>query len=327
MKLSDKLIRLIFIGFLIYAAAEISAMGWDLFAPDTRPWPRDPGLAQRLNEHVRKLSEETGDRSISRYSRLEQAAGYIIGQLHSYGCDVRLQQYYAEGKRVENIIFRKTGSKAPGEFIVAGAHYDTYFGPGADDNASGVAGLLELARMLQKGDVDRSVELAFFVNEEEPFFKTENMGSRVFAREAKQAGKDIKAAIIFDMIGYYTNRINSQRYFPLSGFLLPHKGNFIAISANSQFRQLAERLQKSFRRGSASFPVKVLISDFDPSVNSSDHWSFWQEGYPAVMVSDTDFLRNTHYHTSSDTWETLDFSSMACVVEGFYQSILELARK
>ncbi len=326
MKLSDKLIRLIFIGFLIYAGAEISTMGWDLFAPDTRPRPRDPGLAQRLSEHVRKLAEETGDRSISNYSRLEQAAGYIIGQLQSYGGDVRLQQYYAEGKRVENIIFRKTGSKAPKEFIVAGAHYDTYFSPGADDDASGVAGLLELARMLRNGDVERSVELVFFVNEEEPFFKTENMGSRVFAREAKQAGKDIKAAIIFDMIGYYTNRINSQRYFPLTGLLLTHKGNFIAIFAKSEFRQLAEKAQKSFRRGS-SFPIKALILDFDPSVDFSDHWSFWKEGYPAVMVNDTGLLRNKHYHSSADTWETLDFSSMACVVEGFYQSILELARK
>lgn len=324
-KIIRRLMRLIFILFFVYAGAYISSFGWNFFMPDLNTKPSDAKLSGRLKAHVRKLSEEIGDRNVFNYAKLEKAAEYIVKELASYGCQVRFQSYMVEGKKTKNIIFTKLGLNKPEEFIVLGAHYDSCLNPGADDDASGVAGLLELARLLKDKDVDKTIEFVFFVNEEPPFFKTETMGSSVFVRQARYSGKDIKAAIVFDMIGYYADKPNSQRYFPLiTGLFLPNKGNFIAVFGNSKSRQLAEDIKKYFRRGS-TFPIETLVTDFDPTIDFSDNWSFWSAGYQAVMVSDTVFLRSKDYHTSSDTWERLNFESMACVVEGFYHSIIALA--
>jgi len=326
MKVVRSFIRLVIILLGILAAANALTFGLNFFAPQTMPKPKDIQLTERLKAHVRKLSEEIGERNLRYYPQLEQAADYISGELESYGYSAQSQEYILEGKRVRNIISRKNGSALSAEVIIAGAHYDTAATPGADDNASGVAAVLELARALRDRPVVTSIEFCFFTNEEDPFFKTEAMGSRVFIREAKAAAKDIKAAVVFDMIGYYTDEINSQRYFPLiTGLFLPNRGNFISVFSNSGSRDLSDHLVKSFQRNSR-FSIVLLATDFDPTIDFSDHWGFWKEGYPSVMVSDTSFLRNKKYHTNADRWNTLNFESMACVVEGFGAALFDLAK-
>jgi len=327
MKITRRFIRLVIIGLCILAAAHALTFGLNFFTPQTRPKSYNFQIAERLKDHVRMLSEEIGERDLEYYRELEQAADYITKQLESYGYKVKLQEYTLQDKKVENIIARKIGSVAPNKVIIAGAHYDTVVTPGADDNASGVAAVLELARILRNRPSVNSIEFCFFTNEEEPFFKTAAMGSQVFIREAKAGAEDIKAAVLFDMIGYYTDKANSQRYFPvITGLFLPNRGNFISVSSNSGSRDLSAFLVKSFQRHSR-FPIVLLSTNFDPVIDFSDHWSFWKAGYPAVMVGDTIFLRSAKYHTNADTWDTLDFESMACVVEGFSASLFDLANR
>ncbi len=325
MKITRKIIDIVLIAVLLYLSAQVSTLGWNFFLPDIKVKPHDLELPERLQAHTRKLSQDIGRRSVFNYAGLEQAAEYIIRQLESSGYDVKLQEYFVIGKKTKNIIAAKSGAKFPEEIIVVGAHYDSYFNPGADDNASGVAAVLELAALLKNETVDRTIEFVFFANEEPPFFQRDDMGSRVFTKIAKESGRNIRAAIIFDMIGYYSNRINSQRYFPLGGVFSPNKANFIAVFADSEHRQFAERAVSYFRNSPSLFPIRALILDFQPSVDFSDHWSFWKENYPAIMVSDTVFLRYSNYHKDSDTWEKLNYQNMACVVEGFRSAIIGIA--
>lgn len=325
MKLVNRFIRLIFIGFLAFVTVKISTFGWNFFTPIVNIRLLNLQLADNLKSHVYKLSAEIGDRSVFKYGKLEQSADYITNQLKTIGYDVEFQKYTIEGKNVRNIIASKPGERFPQEIIIVGAHYDTCFNPGADDNASGVSGLLELARLLKDKTTDRTIEFVFFVNEEPPFFKSEYMGSRVFAREAKKERKNIKAVIVFEMIGCYSNKINSQRYLPIAGIFFPNKGNFIGVFGNFRSRQLVDRIKKSFKHNS-SFPIESLALDFIPGIDFSDHWSFWKEGYPAVMISDTAFLRHNNYHKNSDTWEKINFENMACIIEGFYQVLSELTK-
>ena len=283
-------------------------------------------LAKILKSHVYKLAHQIGERSVYKYEKLEEAAGYITEQFGSFGYNVEFQKYTLLGKTVKNIIATKVGSKIPEEVIIVAAHYDSCFNPGADDNASAVAGLIELAKTTSDKKTNSTIKFIAFVNEEPPFFKTERMGSRVYAKEAKAKGENIKAVLILEMIGYYSNKPNSQRYPPLFGLFYPNKGNFIAIVGNFQSRWLVKKVMTDFKK-QTKFPIEsVATFGFVPGVDFSDHWSFWQEGYPAVMITDTGFYRNPHYHSSCDTYEKLDYESMAEVVKGLSAVIIELAR-
>ncbi|MDD5432039.1 MAG: M28 family peptidase [Candidatus Omnitrophica bacterium] len=326
-KVTRRFIDLVLIILCLLAVANSFTFGLNFTATKKRPKPKDARIAERLKAHVHKLSEEIGERNLDHYPKLEQAAEYIARKLEYYDYTVKFQEYFLEGKAVKNIVARKKGSVLPDGIIVVGAHYDTVATPGADDNASGVAVVLELARILVNSPTSRSIEFCFFTCEEDPFFKTELMGSRLFVRLARAEAKNIRYAVIFDMVGYYTDKMNSQRYFPLiTGLFLPNRGNFISVFSNSRSSGLSSFLIKSFQRNSR-FPIVLLATNFDPTIDFSDHWAFWKEGYPTVMVSDTSSLRNNKYHTNADTWDTLDFDSMACVVEGFSVSLLELANR
>jgi Zn-dependent M28 family amino/carboxypeptidase len=287
--------------------------------------PRDERLARNLRDHVYKLSAEIGERSIFNYQNLELAADYIAEQFGKMGYKVDFQTYTVEDKEIKNIIATKIGTKSPEEVVIVGAHYDSCFNPGADDNASGVAGILELARLMRNKPVDRTIKFAAFVNEEPPFFQTEAMGSRIFAREAKKNNLGIKAVVVLDLIGYYTNNFNSQRYLPIIGIFFPNRGNFVGVFGNFQSRHLVSSIVKEFKQHS-SFPLQSIALDHIPATDFSDHWSFWKEGYPAVMVSDTAFLRHRNYHKATDTWEKLNYNAMACVIEGIYPAIIALCR-
>ncbi|MBL7157432.1 MAG: M20/M25/M40 family metallo-hydrolase [Candidatus Omnitrophica bacterium] len=282
-------------------------------------------LVERLKGHVYKLSHEIGDRSAFNIKNLNEAANYITEQFKSFGYDVEFQEYDVSGGTVKNIIVTKEGIEKPNEVVILGAHYDTCFNPGADDNASAVAGLLESARFFSDRKTNRTIKFIAFVNEEPPFFKTEDMGSRIYAKQARKKKEDIKAVLILEMIGYYTDKPRSQQYPLFFGFVYPNKGNFIMIVSNWHSRSLAGKIVSSFKEKS-QFPIESIVAPAALcGVDFSDHWSFWKEGYPAVMITDTGFYRNPNYHSELDTYETLDYESTTEVVKGLGAVLIELA--
>jgi len=293
-------------GVAVFIVA-ISSFGWHA----SRPYEgsADEEAKARLKGHVRVLSAEIGIRDIFSADALRRAQDYITGVLVKSGYRVEYQVYEVAGKEVTNIIVLKEGRDEAKESIIVGAHYDSCANPGADDNASAVAVLLEVARRLAQAPLERGVRFAFFVNEEPPFFQTNAMGSRVYTRRLKERKEDIHGAVILESVGYYSQKLFSQKYPPLLGPFFPNKGNFLAVVGNLRSRHLAFDASRALRKGRV--PVRTLVLDYFPAASFSDHWAFWQEGYRAVMITDTAFLRNPHYHQPTDTPEKLDYDMMA----------------
>ncbi len=291
--------------------------------PLTSEETRQEGL---LREHVATLAENIGERNTVRYSALQKAAEYISGQFAASGYQVKEQSYLADGKKVSNIWVEITGTAHPDEIVVVGAHYDSPPGsPGADDNASGTAAVLELARLFRDVQPARTIRFVAFVNEEPPFFQTELMGSRVFAAEAVKKREKVVAMLALESIGYFSDVPGSQRYpFPLSVFY-PDTGNFIGFVGNFSSHSLLRRCIRAFRE-TARFPSEGVVAPKSiTGIGWSDHWSFWQEGYPALMVTDTAPFRNPHYHEPTDTPDRLDYGRMARVISGLRQALAELS--
>lgn len=309
-----------------YAAVKLSTLGWNFLAP---AYPGGPTLTrpEKLRETVTALAAEIGPRDLynNNLRNLRRTEEYLAARLKAAGCKVEFQEYMASGVKVKNIIGVKAGLSLPGEVIVAGAHYDTFNNPGADDNASGVAGLLELAEYAAGRKYDRTVKFIAFVNEEPPFFKQDGMGSAVYAKAAAVRKEDIKAALVLEMIGYYTEERLSQRYPPLIGPFLPGRGNFIAQVSDFRSRELARRIDRVFR-GASKLPLRtVSLPSFVPGVDYSDHRSFWLAGYPAVMFTDTSFYRTPHYHKAADLPDTLNYGYMAALLDGLKAAMDDLA--
>lgn len=283
-------------------------------------------LRDRLREHVRILAGEIGERNMGRYGALRAAAGYLERELAATGLVVGDQPYETDGKTVRNLEAELPGRGTSGEIVVVGAHYDTVYGtPGANDNASGAAALLEIARLMAGSHPQRTIRFVFFVNEEPPYFKTDRMGSRLYARRARARGEKIVAMLSLETIGCYSDRPGSQRYpFPL-GFFYPATGNFIGFVGNTGSRQLVRRALQTFRQ-TTTFPSEgAAVPGGIPGVDWSDHWSFWKEGYPALMVTDTALYRYDQYHGPLDTPERLDYDRMARVTAGIARVVAELA--
>lgn len=326
MRMNKFLFYLVFF-IVAFIILRISTFGWRIFeSHSSKPLKEHQTLENSLKSHVFTLAGKIGDRSVFQYLKLEEAARYIIEQLSFFGYDVQLQEYSVYDRKAKNIIATKVGSTKPDEVIIVGAHYDSCFNPGADDNASAVAGLLELASILYPVQTSRTIKFVAFVNEEPPFFKTENMGSRVYARKAKEKKEDIKGVVILEMIGYYSNEPNSQRYPSFLGLFYPNRANFICIVGNWNSRTLLKKVKHAFESGT-EFPMETFIGPgFIAGVDFSDHWSFWKEGWPAVMITDTAFYRNPHYHKESDTPDKLDYKSMSEVVKGLENVLIKLAK-
>jgi hypothetical protein len=284
-------------------------------------------LQQNLYQHVHTLSDKIGERSLIRYTRLEQAADYIQSHLGSLGYKVEEQIYRMQGRDYRNLIATLPGRNIPQEIILVGAHYDTVTGtPGADDNASGVAGLLELARLCKNMELARTLRFVAFSLEEPPVFNSRYMGSRVYARQARLDKQNIVAMLCLESIGYYSHKENSQEFpLPIMRFFYPNQGNFIAVVGNLSSWNLVNRVKDNLKE-SCQVPVETLISpSLVPGVDFSDHASFWKEGYPAVMITDSALYRNPYYHLPSDTIHTLDFDSLTAVVKGVFHTIRKLA--
>lgn len=293
------------------------------------PSHRDGGAAltldDRLRVHVEGLAGEIGERNVFCPQALHSAEALIRDAWAMQGYEVTAQEYYAEGVRSANLEVTLPG-QAGGDIIIVGAHYDTVTGsPGADDNASGVAALLELSRLLRNVTSKCTVRFVAFVNEEAPFFFTGRQGSRVYARAARRRGDRIRFMISLEMLGYYRDSPGSQRYPPLFRWFYPNRGDFIALATNFRSRREMRDLAAAFRAASR-FPLEhVATFSWIPGVAWSDHLSFWREGYRAMMLTDTAFFRNPHYHQPTDTPQTLDYPRMAAVTEGLAGALESLA--
>ncbi|HSS66089.1 MAG TPA: M28 family peptidase [Gammaproteobacteria bacterium] len=283
-------------------------------------------LAKRLESDVRFLAGDIGERNLFRHRSLERAAGQIAESLESSGHQVALQEFVVRGTTVRNVEGMIPGRDPEAGVVVVGAHYDSVQGsPGANDNASGVAALLEIGRALRGRAFKRGIRLVAFVNEEEPFSYTESMGSVRYARHVMEQGAHVVAMVSLETIGYYTDDSGTQRYpFPLSYFY-PDIGNFVGFVGNPASKTLVRRMVSAFREN-ARFPSEGLAApERIPGVGWSDHWAFWQQGLPAVMVTDTALYRYHEYHTSRDTPGILAYDRFARVVEGLIAVIVDLA--
>jgi Zn-dependent M28 family amino/carboxypeptidase len=272
-------------------------------------------LPDRLRAHVRELAGTIGERHLGRPRALEAAAGYIEQALAACGLSVRPQEFRAAGHLVRNLE-AEAAPGSGGPWFVLGAHYDTVPGsPGADDNASGVAATLEIARRLAAAPAGRRVRWVFFVNEEPPWFQTGDMGSLHYASALRARGEAVCGMLSLETIGYYDRARGSQRYpFPL-GMAYPDTGDFVGIVADRARRGFLRRVVRSFERHSRFRVVGAALPAWVPGVSWSDQWAFWQQGYPAAMVTDTAPFRNPAYHTEDDTADRLDYDALASVTE------------
>ncbi len=295
--------------------------------------PDAAGMSERLRKDVVVLASEIGERHVWLPEALERAASYVETRMAGLGYSHSAQTYEVEGQTVRNIVLEIKGNKWPDEVIVVGAHYDSRCGmkhrrstvrvpglkgtPGANDNASGIAALLELARIYEGDEKpDRTLRLVAFVNEEHPFFQTPRMGSWVYARACRAKRENVVGMIAFDDLGFYTDAPQTQVYpFPLN-LAYPSVGNFVAFVSNRHSRNFLQRSLSLFRKGAALPTIGCSVPAVIPRIGWSDDWAFWQEGYPAFCITDTAFLRYREYHTTDDTPDKLDYGKMAEVVSG-----------
>jgi Zn-dependent M28 family amino/carboxypeptidase len=288
-----------------------------------------PDLAGRLRTHVSAIAAQ--EHNTATPLALERAASYIETALTQAGYTPTRQDYAAGGQRVRNIevaVGNVAKGKRPERIFIVGAHYDSAPGaPGANDNGSGTAAVLELARMLKNVQLGAGTELRFvlFVNEEPPYFMGEEMGSMVHAAELKRQGQNVQAALVLETMGYYTDKPNSQQLPPGLEGRYPSTGNFIAFVGTLESSGLVREALAAFRAAS-DFPAEGLAAPAHTTgVTLSDHSSYNRHGYPALMITDTAFMRYPYYHTAQDTPDKLDYESMARVVNGLAKTIVALA--
>jgi Zn-dependent M28 family amino/carboxypeptidase len=283
-------------------------------------------VASRLSEHVTYLSTTIGERNIQGTGSFTATTDYLRSELVKAGYDIAEQNYVVSGRSVTNLEADLVGSESAEGTVVVGAHYDSVAGTvGANDNASGVAATLELARLLRGTRLRRTVRFVFFVNEEPPHFQTESMGSLVYARHLRQSGIPVSAMISLETVGYYSDALNSQKYPALLSLFYPSRGDFIGFVGNSESRDLVRRATRRFRE-SSQFPSEGLAAPASlPGVGWSDQWSFWQLGYPAIMITDTAVFRYPYYHTPLDTVDKISIDKMARVVDGVRNVVASLA--
>jgi len=286
----------------------------------------ETGVCRRLRRHVEVLAGEIGERHVWNAGSLDRAACYIEDQLRSAGLAVDVQAFTVRGVEVRNVIGALGPDDDSAEHIVIGAHYDSVVGTvGANDNASGVAALIEVARATATLAPRLPIRSVAFVNEEPPFFLTGDMGSRRYARSLVERGIRVRAMLSLETLGCYTDRPLSQSYPIPLGLLYPRTGNFIAVVGNLRSRRLVRNCVRSFRTHTR-FPCEgAALPGYLPGVFWSDHWAFWREGYPAAMVTDTALFRYGYYHLPGDTPEKLDYARLARVVTGLARVVADLS--
>ncbi len=274
-------------------------------------------MAERLRDHVEALCRHPAGRNHVEKDGLAGARDYIASRFEAAGYEVEYQTYPIGDDQFANIEVTRRGRSLADEIVVVGAHYDAVMGsPGANDNGSGVAALLELAARFSAAEPARTIRFVAFVNEEPPHFYYDTMGSAVYARTAAARRDRIVAMYSLETIGYFRDEAGSQQYpFPFNLFY-PDRGNFVGFVGNLRSRGLVTRSLGAFR-AHARFPSEgVAAPAFIPGVDWSDHRSFWQHGYPALMITDTAPYRYPYYHSAQDTPDKVDYEKMVPLVRG-----------
>jgi Zn-dependent M28 family amino/carboxypeptidase len=277
---------------------------------------------EQLRSHVQNIHFDRNPND--RYRELEQVAEYIHGNFETYGLQVTRERFQWEGVEVCNIIGEKRGEISPEKVVILGAHYDSVPGsPGADDNASAVAVLLEVAKYVSSVSLGTTVRVIAFTLEEYGY-----LGSIYHAKKAKEEGTKIEGMIALEMVGFTAPTQNYPFY--IDPRFYPSVGDFIGVVANKKSTALLEKVRSSLKKNIPHLPVEFLTVPGNgeglEEVRLSDHSPFWDQGFPALLVTDTSFLRNPNYHLPTDTIETLDFEFMQKVAVGMYHSVLDLAK-
>ena len=297
-----------------------TSMAGDATATDVSPEVLK--LAGRLKGHVETLAKMYGERNFDTPKDYRGARKYLEGKLDSMGYTTSLEKVDTRGETYHNVIAELEGASTPKEIVVVGAHYDAVRGsPGADDNATGVATVLELARTYANAKPSRTLRFILFCNEEPPFFGSETMGSYQHAAGAKKRGEQIVMMISMEMLGYYTNKSGSQEYprgieylYPNREF--PDKGNFVSFVTKGDGEKAVKKMDEIFEKKTEVRGEWLAAPKSAGGVSLSDHASFWKKGFPGVMITDTAYFRNPNYHKATDLPKTLDFKKFAQVVGG-----------
>ncbi len=281
----------------------------------------------RLRATVEHLSEKIGERNLFKPKKLDEAAEYLQKSFAGLGYSIVRESFFVSGIECHNLIAEVKGNARPKEIVLVGAHYDSVRGtPGANDNATGTAALLEIANQLRGKQFPRTIRFIAFTNEEPPYFQRDGrMGSWVHAKSCRARGDDLKSVISLETMGYFTDEANSQKYPPLLAALYPSTGNFIGFVSNVESRPQLTEMVKVFRKHCKVDSQLAALPGEITGVGWSDHWSFWQEDYPGIMVTDTAPFRYPHYHEPTDTIDKIEFVRYSQVVDGLAKTISELA--
>lgn len=277
----------------------------------------EKAIYKNLRRHVDELSVKIGERHIWQNDSLAKAAEYIDSVFRENNLSVEYQRLCCYGKTVSNLIANKRGRNS--DIIVFGAHYDTVPGsPGADDNASAVAVMLEVARLCNDIQTENTIAFAALVNEESPCYGTENMGSMVYAESLKRSNVRVKVMVCLESVGYFPKDEIQQYPFPGMRLFYPRTADFLGVIGNLKSMRYVTVLARAIRKY-ADIKVRSLVApEYVAGINRSDHFAFWHYGFKAVMITDTAFFRNKHYHRETDTIDTLNFDSMTEIVKGLY---------
>ena len=291
----------------------------------TKLTPDTLNLRAELKADVEKLAGDIGERNVRRYPALCKAADFIEQSFAAAGLQPSRQTYQAGGNDCHNIEAEIKGASP--KIILVGAHYDSVFGaPGANDNGSGVAAVLALARRFAARKFEYTLRFVAFVNEEPPYFQTQQMGSLVYAKACRQRNDPIEAMISLETIGYFSDEPNTQTY-PIAGlkWMYPTVGNFIGAVGNFQSRALVRKTIDLLRKDGGIPTEGAALRSFVPGVGWSDQWAFWQCGYRGIMITDTAPFRYPYYHAAADAPDKLDYDRFALVVNGMEKVVAELA--
>jgi Peptidase family M28 len=283
-------------------------------------------LQDLLQQDIQKIAVKIGARNYSQYENLNATKSFLETALTQLGYTVRQQEYTIDRKPYYNLEVQRLGTEKTNEVILIGGHYDSAFNsPGANDNGTGAAATLELARIFANKSTKRTIRFVEFTNEEPPFFWTENMGSLVYTKQIDPHKEKVIAMLSLETMGYFSDKEGSQKYPLPIGLLYPNQGNFIGFIGNLNSGDLVRRSISSFRRHT-KFPSEgVILPDWIPGVGWSDQWSFWEKGYKGIMITDTAPYRYPYYHTEDDTLDKINFDKLARVVSGLSEVISDLA--
>jgi Zn-dependent M28 family amino/carboxypeptidase len=310
---------------VLYGRYLLVVPGHSYDGPLAAPTTQERALAERLKAHVATIAK--APHNIQYPEALEAAARYIERELERMGYAINRQEFTVNGVKVRNIE-AVLEPATPGPTLVLGAHYESYgHAPGANDNASGTAAVIELARMFKARPPERTrLRFVLFVNEEPPYYRTPDMGSWRYAQRLSQSSEKVLGMISLETIGVFSDAPNSQRYPQPFGLLFPSTANFVAFVGLTEARSFLHEVIASFRRHAAFSSIGAVGPDIVAGIGWSDHWAFHQFGIPAIMVTDTALFRYPHYHRPTDTPDKLDYDKLARIVQGLEPVVRDIAR-